>query len=336
MRKTEIVNRLSSGFSKFEDFCRDIANGISTSCDSVYIISEEHVKKNHFECHYIKPCIRGGQLRRFWCPSKTGEALLYVTGDFEESRGKNILKYLSQHRDLLIRKSVEKNAGNRDWHVLFRARYEDLFVPPKIIIRQTGDHVVAAVDRNTGFYCIDSVNVAAIKCEFNNRLDFLVGILNSTLVHFYYREISQETGRVLAQVKPQRLRVLPIPDATVTQISLSTGIIQIITAIIAVFEQLPESQTTRDPMMLAYWEQLLNGLVYELYFPEEVHGAGLRLFDLVEQANLPDVNTIPEGDRLPQLRTLFENLYDGAHPLRIALEKLQTLDTVRIIEGYHV
>lgn len=33
------------------------------------------------------------------------------------------------------------------------------------------------------------------------------------------------------------------------------------------------------------------------------------------------------------LRTLFESLYDGTHPLRIALSKLQTLDIVRIIEG---
>ena len=85
--------------------------------------------------------------------------------------------------------------------------------------------------------------------------------------------------------------------------------------------------------MLAYWEQILNGLVYELYFPDEVHGAGLRLFDLVEQAGLPDIETIAESQRLPTLREKFEDLYEGQHPVRIALDKLQTLDTVRIIEG---
>jgi adenine-specific DNA-methyltransferase len=78
---------------------------------------------------------------------------------------------------------------------------------------------------------------------------------------------------------------------------------------------------------------VLNGLVYELYFPEEVQGAGLRLFELVEQVRLPDVTALPEPDRLPRLRQKFEELHDGAHPLRIALDKLQTLDTVRIIEG---
>jgi hypothetical protein len=57
------------------------------------------------------------------------------------------------------------------------------------------------------------------------------------------------------------------------------------------------------------------------------------IVDLVEQAQLPDIHTIPEPERLPRLCQLFEALYDGAHPLRNALDKLQTLDTVRIIEG---
>ncbi len=40
-------------------------------------------------------------------------------------------------------------------------------------------------------------------------------------------------------------------------------------------------------MLLAYLERMLNGLVYELYFPEELHAAGLGLFDSVAQAILP-------------------------------------------------
>ncbi len=47
--------------------------------------------------------------------------------------------------------------------------------------------------------------------------------------------------------------------------------------------------------MVAYGERVLHGLaptasgrVPDPYFPEEVHGAGLRLFDLVAQAALPE------------------------------------------------
>jgi hypothetical protein len=59
----------------------------------------------------------------------------------------------------------------------------------------------------------------------------------------------------------------------------------------------------------------------------------LGIFDLVAQAGFPNMNSIPESDRLPKLRQLFETLYDGTNPLRIALDRLQTLDTFRIIEG---
>jgi len=101
------------------------------------------------------------------------------------------------------------------------------------------------------------------------------------------------------------------------------------------FADNPESSSTRDPLMLAYWERVLNGLVYELYFPDELHGAGLHLFDLVTQAGVSDLDldTTLEPDGLKRVRHLFETLQDGANRLRIALDKLQTLDTVRIIEG---
>jgi hypothetical protein len=41
----------------------------------------------------------------------------------------------------------------------------------------------------------------------------------------------------------------------------------------------------------------------------------------------------PKSECVPRLRALFETLHDGSHLLRIALDKLQTLDTIRIIEG---
>ena len=85
--------------------------------------------------------------------------------------------------------------------------------------------------------------------------------------------------------------------------------------------------------MLGYWEQVLNGLVYELYFTEELHERNLHLFDLVEETGLPALETIPETERLSRLREEFERVYDLQHPLRAALHELQTVEEVRIIEG---
>ena len=45
------------------------------------------------------------------------------------------------------------------------------------------------------------------------------------------------------------------------------------------------------------------------------------------------MTALPQTDCLPRVRQKFEELHDGTHPLRIALQKLSTLDAVSIIEG---
>lgn len=210
----DLISRLSSNFQPFETFCDDIANGICTSCDDIYIVSEKFAKENLFEKEYLKQCIRGGQFNRFYCPINTNEYVLYITENFDLKKGKNIYQYLSKNKELLIKKSIEKKQGKREWHILFRGRYEDLFKKPKIIFRQTADRIIAAIDRKSEYYCINSVNVGQVKKEYHEYLDFFVGLLNSELMVFYYQEISQEKDRVLAEIKPLRVRSLPISIGT--------------------------------------------------------------------------------------------------------------------------
>ena len=81
------------------------------------------------------------------------------------------------------------------------------------------------------------------------------------------------------------------------------------------------------------FEQLLNGLVYELFFPDELHAQKLFLFHYVEEAKLPMLSEIPELRRLVVLRKTFERIYDLNHPIRSCLFSLGSLETVRIIAG---
>ena len=80
-------------------------------------------------------------------------------------------------------------------------------------------------------------------------------------------------------------------------------------------------------------EQLLNGLVYELYFRDDLHARGLRLFDAARDVGLDRLSGL-EGEKLSAAAAYFtkQNLAPG-QPLRVMLSDLQTLDVVRIIEG---
>jgi len=252
---TALINRLASQFHTFENFCEDVANGISTSCDEVYIVSAEFAKQEGFEKQYLKQCIRGGQFSRYRCPTRTDEFVLYITDNFDSKIGKNIHRYLLKNKSLLVRKSVEKKNGLRAWHVLFRSRDEGLFVKPKILFRQTADKIVAAIDNEVGYYCIDSVNVGLLKPSYIPRMQYMLGLLNSTLLNFYYQQISQEVGRVLAQVKPQRIKALPIADVPSSE---QTPIVRLVDRILAAKRADADADTRA-------WEREIDELVYQLY-----------------------------------------------------------------------
>ncbi len=254
-QSTSLVTKLAAHGTPFEAFCEDVANGISTSCDDVYIVTKEIAESEQFERQHLKQCIRGGQFNRFFTPKETDEFVLYITNDFVPTENPRVYQYLSKHQTLLTKKSVEKKAGKRPWHVLFRSRYEELFTKPKIMIRQTADRIIAASDTANGYYCIDSVNVALPKDVAVPQLNFFVGLLNSSVLNFFYREISQEGGRVLAQVKPQRIRALPIPPASPEQ---QREIASLVDDVIRTKKNGQEADTSA-------LEKKINNLVYELF-----------------------------------------------------------------------
>ncbi|RQV95185.1 hypothetical protein EH221_06670, partial [bacterium] len=79
---------------------------------------------------------------------------------------------------------------------------------PKILLRKTGDRIIATYD-NSGIFPEQSLYFL-----YNNRTQmdfrFLLGILNSRLLTYYYRAKSLTNKKSIAQVKKKDLDLLPI------------------------------------------------------------------------------------------------------------------------------
>jgi adenine-specific DNA-methyltransferase len=175
---------------------------------------------------------------------------------------------------------------------------------------------------------------AANTCYFIPTTEkWLTALLNSSTVEWFYGKVSNRVRGGYLRAFSDYMRQIPIPPATDAQQKRFEMLVDAMLHLNRHFAATPAEQTTRDPLMQSYMERLLNGLVYELYFSQELHAAGLRLFDLVAQVKLPNLEKFVDAKKLPVLRELFQDLYDPNHPVRIALDKLQTLDVVRIIEG---
>ena len=81
---------------------------------------------------------------------------------------------------------------------------------PKILIRQTGDRIVSAVDRN-GFLVLNNIHVGTAK-RSDIDLERLSEYLNSSEMCFYYRAITLEEDRPMAQIDLETLRELPMKE----------------------------------------------------------------------------------------------------------------------------
>jgi len=239
-------------------------------------------------------------------------------------RGENVGRYVSKFAGEYVWYVPDKMTAHR--HTA-RPGSRERFEQPKVLIRDTGNGLMGTYDDAS--YYVKDVLIVSLPSKDVPSLKATLGLLNSSTLRFYY-----ETTFPTLHVQRNELASLPLSKQALNDgTKMLVVLVDIILFLNRCFTNPSADQSKRDPLMLAYFEQILNGLVYELYFPEEVHGAGLHLFDAVAKAKLPAIEAIPEETRLPRLRTLFEALYDGLHPLRIALDKLQTLDTVRIIEG---
>ena len=72
-------------------------------------------------------------------------------------------------------------------------------VPKKLVVRTTADRIIASIDYNR-YIALNSVNVA-IPRDNSIDLEFVLAVLNSKLMEFWYRMTVQETAKTFAEVK---------------------------------------------------------------------------------------------------------------------------------------
>jgi len=85
-----------------------------------------------------------------------------------------------------------------------------LEAPAKIVSRQTGDTIIAAIDRRQ-LYTGRSLHSWVMRPGQSISIELLLGILNSKFITYLYQASTREKGRALAQVKLNKLKKLPLP-----------------------------------------------------------------------------------------------------------------------------
>ncbi len=203
----DIIKRVFQNAPDLIDkLCSEVAAGIGTGGDKIFRISDDEAKLNFIEQDILRPLLVGREIHPYYVPAETGYSIIYSTKKLTDESHPNTMQYLMPHKDKLSQKR-ETQKGLIPWWSLHWPRYPSLFDAPKIVLRQTADTLCAAIDP-FGYYCLNSIII--VRPQNPNFIKYYVGLLNSRLMRWLYRNLTQEQGRVFAEVKPINIRKLPI------------------------------------------------------------------------------------------------------------------------------
>jgi len=248
-----------------DDLCDEVASGISTGGDKLFRLRDEEARSLAIEPDILRPLLIGREILQFYVPTTTGFSIIYSTKSVTEESHPNTIAYLIPYKDKLSQKR-ETRKGLIPWCSLHWPRYPGLFETPKIVLRQTADTICAAID-TAGYYCLDSVII--IRPNDLSLLEYYLGVLNSKLMRWLYRNLTQEQNRVFPQVKPVNIRKLPIKKIDFSSQRDKHAYDNIVSSVQMAMKLQMQKYENSDGQFssenMAKSLEKIDGLVYQLY-----------------------------------------------------------------------
>ena len=303
----------------------DILYGVKTGLNDAFVIDAtdcEILRKDPRNDEIIKPFLRGRDIAK-WATQPVTNWLIYTYHGVDINRYPLIKEHLRPHR-----LALEARATRQAWYELQQPqyRYSKHFEGPKIIYQDIARYFGMAWDDSGAYvantcYCIPT------------HEKWLLGILLSAPLQFYVQKtIGSDEGGFI-RLFSMHVKKFPIPHASPSQKDTIKRLVEYLLWLrrsgVATEDLLDNSG---NKLVAGYFEQWLNALVYELFFPEALHAAGLNFFNIAESACLPPLSNHSRNG-IDAMRSLFEKLHKPTHLLRQGLFALDSIEEIRIIEG---
>lgn len=159
---------------------------------------------------------------------------------------------------------------------------------------------------------------------------WVLSVLNSVAIQFFYTKTSNAIrGGYLRYIR-QYVEQIPIPATSSAQQTICGRLVESL-----IWLHSPDVKKTKEAptgLMIAYLEQWLNGLIYELFFPGELHTRKLKLFAETAKLHPPDLARLSAANKFAALQELHDKAYAKSATLRGMLFDLKSLDVVKVIE----
>ena len=306
--------------------------GILTGFNEAFVVDRETrdrlIAEHPLSEEVLKPFLRGRDVKR-WRVEYQDLWLIFTR------RGIEIQEYPAIHNHLLQFKARltpgcpgGRKPGSYKWYeIQDNIAYWHEFEQPKIVIPSIENEASYAIDLEKHF----TNDKTSICCT--DSPEYLLGLLNSKLLFWVIQQTAATRQGGFYEFKPMYVSKLPIAQAP------DHNFLEAIVKYVIYLHQYNISNlnanlidSAQDKLMLEYFEQLIDAIVYELYLPEDLHAHNFTFAQPLQAEILPDLDDILDN-KLEAIRTVFQRLYAQDHLIRHNLFLLDTIPVIRLIEG---
>ena len=195
----------------------------------------------------------------------------------------------------------------------------------KLMFRRVSSKLIFTYD-NQQYFALNTIVVLNAKSKETN-LKYLLGILNSKLANYYYNLRYKSTKKVFSEIQARSVKQIPIPLSDFTTQNLIQKIVEYL-----LFLNSLEKEDLGHSLKLSYFEQVIDGVVYELYFPELLQQHQRTIIE--QLGELPSLTHLKEeSEKMNVVEKVFNRLNDKTHPVRNNLFFMKNIKEIALIEG---
>lgn len=348
----KVMQRLRQHPRTLGDITRKIFQGIATSADKIYVLklvedqgdvllcySKQLDAQIRIERGLTRPFLMGKDVHRY--QPATPKNVVIFPYSIQDGKAQLLTqteirkqfplgwKYLEANKTEL--KAREHGRFSDNWWCFSRPQNMNEFLALKVMTPEIALGCQMTIDEGGICYHTTKVYSFVFKPTVAESEKYFLGLLNSRVLWFFL----SQTGYVLRggyyTFKTDYLKPFPIPDASPEYQKLIATLASYLLALkreAAAIEEVSSSHV----LMTTWFEQLIDALVYELYFPEEFSTQEMRVSIALSAAKLPTLESLGDSPSA-SLSNLFNDLHAPTHPVRQAAFFVDSIPSVRIIEG---
>ena len=256
-----LLEKLKNAGTPLGEFVNhQIYYGIKTGLNEAFVIDAETrarlIAEDPQSEKIIKPFLAGRDIKRYQQPKSDKFLILFEKGHTDKSRGKTDAKdwlkstFPAIHQHLIqYKEAAAKRYDKGDyWWELRACDYYAEFEKTKISYPDISKAVAFTLDNRSSYQGDTSFFIASEE-------KWLLAILNSSLVNWFYPNVSAQIRGSFLRFKTIYVQQIPICHLTAEQKVLLEELAQ---KVLSAKTATPQQDTTE-------WEAEIDALVYELY-----------------------------------------------------------------------